>query len=86
MIKEMKWLDDIISSYEYMAHISSCLPDIESVFLYDGSIHLHKGLELLAHRLGKTITYDPNYYNNKGKMSFDYKGHEVFQLWIITKE
>lgn len=49
-------------------------------------VHIFSGLEHMAFYLGETVTYDPTWDAQKGRMHFNYKGFEIFQLWIKNKE
>ena len=85
--KIRKWLDCLIRMTENLKRKEDFNEDICTCNNYDGAIHIFKGLEKIAFYIGATIIYDPNWNpdGKRGKMSFQYRGHEVFQLWTLSR-
>lgn len=81
------WLDDLIKNMEKLTSLERFDDDIETCMLADRSIQIYKGFDTLAFYLKKLVTYNPNWYpeSNKGRMSFEYKGYEVFELYSVNK-
>lgn len=82
------WLNRVVADRLELLHLG-CADDnhldIEICGLsYD--VHIYKGLERIAFYLGRTVTYDPTWSEDKGRMYFMYEGLEVFQLWNKSKQ
>ena len=81
--KATKWIEDIISTKSKLRLLQELNVDDNSVKLcgVDDSIHVFRGIERIAFYLGKTLTYNPNWDRESGRMSMYYAGHEIFQIW-----
>lgn len=75
------WLDRTIKAQLFLRCCESLNNEIEVIVPTSDELHIYKGLELIAFYLGKTITYDPNWNNERGEMSLMYKDWKIFQLW-----
>ena len=78
-----KWLDKYIEANKIVIELSKGPEDISTCTGYDDKkIHIYHGLEKLAFYLQATITYDPNWDSEMGRMSIRYKDHELFEIWM----
>lgn len=77
------WLDSVIQAKKKLEHLSDSYHDDFGVKLCGeySEVHMFAGLETTAFYLGQTVTYDPTWSKDKGRMYFMYDGLEVFQLW-----
>ena len=81
--KVLNYLNQLIKVHRELGLLSDFT--IEDVHLehcqrYD-TIHLYKCLERIASIIGANVTYNPNYYNGTGMMSFEYDGYTFIELW-----
>lgn len=85
--KIREWLDCLIWMNENLKEKEDFDEDISTCYSYDSTIHIFKGLEKIAFYIGATIIYNPHWDScgKKGKMSFRYRGYEVFQLWTLSR-
>ena len=78
------WLNRVVSNKLELQHLANADDNHLGIELcgtfYD--VHIYKGLERMAFYLGQTVTYDPTWSEDKGRMYFMYEGLEVFQLWV----
>jgi len=81
------WLDNVVKHQKALLHYGNKNYNEFGITIagLEKSIHIYNNgnnsLETLAFYLGKTITYEPNVYDDMGRMSFEYDGFTVFQLW-----
>lgn len=75
------WLKLVIRAHEELYELSSGPYGTQLTYIPHYRIQLYSGLETLAHQLRATITYNPVYDDCVGKMSVNYKGYEIFELW-----
>lgn len=77
------WLSRVVSDKLELLHLGNADDnhlDIDICGLFC-DVHISKGLERIAFYLGQTVTYDPTWSTDKGRMYFMYEELEVFQLW-----
>lgn len=76
------WLDSVIQAKKRLEHLSDSHHEFGIRICGEYSeVHIFNGLETIAFYLGQTVTYDPTWSEDKGRMYFMYEGLEVFQLW-----
>lgn len=80
-----RWLNKYIEANRIMVKLSNGPEGIQTCTGYNSKeIHIYKGIEKIAFYLQATITYDPNWLPERGKMSIRYNEIEIFQLWDKT--
>lgn len=80
-----EWLDRIIAIKQQMAVAKDSLSELITICESTDYVHVYSGIEKLAAELKIPLIYDPNWDTERGRISFYYKGYEVFQLWDKNK-
>ena len=76
-----RWLDSVIAAKKTLAALEDYKGLVRLVDQSTERIHVYEGIETLAAELKQPLVYDPNWDTECGRISFYYKGYEVFQLW-----
>lgn len=78
--KVERWLIKVIKQKQELLYLAGCNEDLKLCGC-DESVHIYKGIEKLAFYLGLTLTYEPSWYGDNGRITADYNGVFIYQIW-----